>query len=283
MKIFLAFMTAFFLVGLTGCAVKSIEQEQKIQEPTGQKISAYYYAPYMDVRTVEQDLESAGFEIVATYRTTATNETVIITNDELKAAANKPGRGFAAILRVLVDNEHNRTAVTNPVYFGKAFLQEDYDHALGLKLTEQLKSALGVLTPSVDTFPYDDIAHFQFMIGMPTYQDRYVLGENDNAVLLEKLDQYDDGNNTVFTLNFGNGRTLVGFSLDERAKSFVDKIGTQNAELLPYTILIEDNKATALKAEYYIAISYPLLSMGEFMNIASTPGAIERSLKRPFM
>ncbi|MEJ2469009.1 MAG: hypothetical protein P8Y51_08120, partial [Campylobacterales bacterium] len=65
-------------------------------------------------------------------------------------------------------------------------------------------------------------------------------------------------------------------------KQFIHVLGTQNAEILPYTILIEDGNATALEAKYYIAISYPLLTMTEFMNIASVPGAIEEELERPF-
>ena len=86
----------------------------------------------------------------------------------------------------------------------------------------------------------------------------------------------------VFKLELPNGSTLVGVDLDKRTKKFVKKIGTQNAEILPYTILIEDGKATALAAKYYIAISYPMLTMGEFMTIATVPGAIEKDLEKPF-
>ena len=45
---------------------------------------------------------------------------------------------------------------------------------------------------------------------------------------------------------------------------------------------VEEGKAKMLAPKYYIAISYPQLTMGEFMTIASVPGAIEKDLAKPF-
>ena len=283
MKRLFVFVAVLALFGLAGCATKEVAPEKSaFTEPNGQEINAYYYVPYMDIDTVAERLQTAGFEIVATYPATNESTTIVITNDELKTAADKPDRGFAAILRVLVDNHNHRIAVTNPVYFGKAFLQNEYDHTLGTRLTKSLKEALGEMTPSTDVYPYDELAEFRFMIGMPTYNSTYLLGEGENASLLAKLQDYNNGEDVVFTLPLGDGRTLVGFKLSKRTRSFVNKIGSQNAELLPYTILVEDGKATALKVEYYVAISYPLLSMSQFMTIATLPGAVEKELAKPF-
>jgi hypothetical protein len=283
MKTLCILMVAFALLGLAGCATKEPAPEKSMTlEPVGQKISAYFYAAYENNATVEAKLASAGFEIVATYSATKESETIIITNDALKTAADKPGRGFGAILRVLIDNKNHRIAVTNPVYFGKAFFQKEFDYALAKKLTEALNEALGEMTASPDVSNFDDLASYRFMIGMPTYKDTYLLGEGDDASLLAKLNAYKNGEDVVFTLPLGEGRTLVGFNLDKKTNGFVSKIGTQNAEVLPYTILIEEGKATALKVEYYIAISYPMLSMGQFMTIATLPGAVERELEKPF-
>ena len=52
--------------------------------------------------------------------------------------------------------------------------------------------------------------------------------------------------------------------------------------MLPYCISVENSKATALDAKYYLALSYPLLSMNKFMSIATIPGAIVKELQRPF-
>ena len=283
MKVFYKLIATLVILGLSGCATKDTVPEKSVApEPNGQKVYAYYYAPYEDQSTVEEKLEDAGFEIVAVYPLSNENSSIIITNDELKEASAKPGKGFAAILRVLVDAQQHRVAVTNPVYFGKAFLQQDYSHDLGLSLTGLLKDALGPLTASPDAYNYDALEDFRFMIGMPTFDNTYLLGEGTDDVLLSKLETYDEGKDIVFKLPVGAGQTLVGFKLGKRTESFVGKIGEENAEVLPYTILIEDGKATALKVEYYIAISYPLLTMGQFMDIATLPGAVERELAKPF-
>ena len=283
MKKLFGLLVVLTLLGLTGCATKKTAPEKSASlEPVGQNINAYYYARYEDVVTVEERLAAAGFDIVATYPATKESTTVIITNDALKKAADKPGRGFAAILRILVDSHNQRIAVTNPVYFGKAFLQDDYDHALGEKLTGALREALGAMTASPDVYEYDGLADFRFMIGMPRYDNTYLLGQGDDDALIAKLDDYNNGENIVFTLPLGEGRTLIGFKLGNKTESFVNKIGSQNAEVLPYTILVEDGKATALKVEYYIAVSYPLLSMGQFMTIATLPGTVEKELTKPF-
>lgn len=283
MKKILAFFAAALVLGFSGCASKTaVSDEAAGSEPTGQKIASYYYAPYADTETVKAKLAEAGFEIVGTYAPTKKSETVVITTSELKAAANKPDRGFGAVLRVLVDGENNRVAVTNPVYFGKAFFQDDYSHALAMKLTQSLQSALGAMTDSPDAFDYDELSGYHFMVGMPYYKDYHELAEGDNAALLEQAEGYKKGKMVVFKLDIGEGRTLVGMDLSKRTKKFVKKIGAQNAEILPYAVLIEDDKAKALAAKYYIAISYPLLTMGEFMTIATVPGQIEKDLKKPF-
>ncbi len=280
----LVYIAAMMLLGFSGCASKDMgaADASKMAEPKGQKINAYYYAPFVDSATAQKKLQDAGFEVVATYKPTKKSETIVVTCPGLKKAASKPTRGHAAVMRVLVDEENNRIAYTNPVYFEKAFLQDDYNFDIAKKVLSKLQSAFGNATPSPDVYDYDDLDGYHFMMGMPYYEDPYELGEGKNAELLAKLDNYKKGKMVVFKLELPNGSTLVGVDLDKRTKKFVKKIGTQNAEILPYTILIEDGKATALAAKYYIAISYPMLTMGEFMTIATVPGAIEKDLEKPF-
>jgi len=282
MKFFQAFSLLLMLF-LSACATKSSSNVQTSSMPShDEMVPAYYYAEYAETEKVKERLESAGFEIVSDYPVTEKSETIIVTDDELKAVATAPGRGFAAIQRILVDREHQRVSVSNPVYFGRAFLQDDFDIAKANSVTEKLREALGTLTPSPDEYEFGALADYQFMVGMPMYQEPFVLGEGNNSVLLDKLRTFNDGDSVVFTLDLGNDRTLVGYVLSKQTSGFVSKIGTQNAEILPYTILIENGRATALAAKYYLAISYPLLSMGEFMTIATVPGAIERELEQPF-
>lgn len=282
MKNTFVMLSAFVLLGLFGCSAPKAVPALADNEPHGQSVSAYVYLPYSDSETVRGKLRAGGFDIIANYAPTIQSETIIISSPELLKMADKPLRGFAAVLRVLVDKEHHRIAYTNPIYFLKAFLQQDFDYAAALKVFEKLEYALGKGTPSPDQHAYDDLPNFHFMVGMPYYQNTYTLAEGETAALVDKLEVYKHGAPIVFKLQVGEGRTLFGFDLSWRSKKFVKKIGTQNAEVLPYTILIEDGRATALAAKYYLAVSYPLLSMGGFMTIATVPGDIEKELEEAF-
>ncbi|MDD2906472.1 MAG: hypothetical protein PHC74_09230, partial [Sulfurimonas sp.] len=86
----------------------------------------------------------------------------------------------------------------------------------------------------------------------------------------------------VFAIKLSDTSTLLGYDLGKRTKKFVDKIGRANAAILPYCVSVENGKATAFSAKYYIAISYPLLTMTEFMGIATVPGAVAKDLEKPF-
>ena len=52
------------------------------------------------------------------------------TNAAMKADAAKPNRGLNAIGRILVDDERKQVHIDNPIYFGAAFMQEQYNHVL---------------------------------------------------------------------------------------------------------------------------------------------------------
>ncbi len=247
-------------------------------------VNSYLYGAYMDVEDVSTKLKENGFDVVAAYRINKKidSTTLIFTNSTMKKQASKKGRGFAGVLRVLIDKERDRISIMNPLYFQSAFLQKDYNEASAKKMLASLKKAFGDLKPSEEKLDSDDIEDYHFMMGMPYYEDTIVIGEGDIVELLEKLAGYKNGKNHVFDLKLSDSSYLVGYTLSKRTSKFVKKIGTQNAEVLPYMILIEDDKATIMNAKYYLAVSYPLLSMGQFMKISTVPGAIEQELSKPF-
>jgi hypothetical protein len=47
-------------------------------------------------------------------------------------------------------------------------------------------------------------------------------------------------------------------------------------------VLIEENEAKIMHPKYYLAVSYPKLSMGQFMTISSAPDDIEEYFKGLF-
>ncbi|MBU0631280.1 hypothetical protein KKA17_01410 [bacterium] len=86
----------------------------------------------------------------------------------------------------------------------------------------------------------------------------------------------------LFELKLSDNVTIVAMGLNDETTKFPEKTGLQNALVLPYIVLIEGDKAKALNAKFYIALSYPLLTMGEFTHIVSIPGAIDTDLHKAF-
>lgn len=247
-----------------------------------ESVSAYLVGAYMQADLVKSRLQEAGFEVVASYSPVREGTTLVFTNSALKAEGAKPKRAHAAVLRAFIDEREKMISFTNPLYFGKAFMQDEYKHSVFSAQFEKINSAFAGLTPSKDKLQFDDLADFHFMVGMPYYKDVDVLAEGKNGELIAKAKAYQGSKELVFELKLSENSTLLGYDLGRRTKKFVKKIGRANAAVLPYCISVESGVATALAPKYYLAISYPLLSMGEFMTISTVPGAIIKELQRAF-
>jgi hypothetical protein len=276
MKKFYTLIMSAFVLGFCGCAGVSPEAEAGVK--VEKVVATYKIGAYADVESTKSKLSSAGFDVVGTYKTDA-GTSVLYTNAAMKAAANKPTRGLAAVGRILVDDERKQISIANPVYFGKAFMQKEYSHATASAVLGSLEKAFGSLKDSTDKWEFAGLAGYHFMVGMPYYEDMSVVGEGSTANLVAKAQA---AKGTTAVVKLGEDRYVAFVSLDRRTNGFVKKIGTQNGQLLPWAVLIEDGQAKSLIAKYFIAISYPLLTMTEFMTIATVPGAVEADLKKIF-
>lgn len=276
MKKISALIIAAFAIAFSGCSTSSPTISGGVA--VEKEVSAYKYAPYATVDETKSKLSSAGFEVVGTYKTDA-GTSVLFTNTQMKADANKVNRGLAAVGRLLVDDERKQISIANPIYFNAAFLQKEYNHASSSAEYKALEKAFGPLKDSADKWEFSGLAGYRFMIGMPYYEDMSIVGEGTTADLVAKAQK---AKGTTAVVKLGDDRYVAFVDLDRRTNGFVKKIGTQNGQLLPWAVLIEEGKAKALSAKYYIAISYPLLTMTEFMTIATVPGAIENDLKKIF-
>ncbi|MFA6145349.1 MAG: hypothetical protein WCW84_06045 [Sulfurimonas sp.] len=245
----------------------------------GEMLPSYKIGAYTDVDTAKSKLSAVGFEVVGTYPSFDKGTTILYTNSAMKADAAKANRGFAGVGRILVDSEHNQVHIANPVYFNTAFLQKDYDAGTANATLASLKKAFGSLKDSEDAFESSKLAGYHFMMSMPYYEDMDLVGEGTTAELVAKAKA---AKGTTAVVHLGGDHYLAFVELDKRTSGFVKKIGTQNSELLPYAVLIEGGKAKALNAKYFIAVSYPLLTMTEFMGIATMPDAITKNLQKIF-
>lgn len=265
-------------VGISACAAVEVAETSL----EGTKINTYLIGEYMSASSAEAKLKSAGFEIIANYKSIKKGTTIVFTDAALKAEGAKPSRSNIAVMRLFVDEKEKMISITNPIYFGKAFMQEEYNHTIFNAELEKINKAFPGLSRSKDEWDFDGLAGYHFMIGMPYYKDIDEVGKGTNTELLAKAKSYKKGKGFIFELKLSETSTLVGYALSKRTSKFVKKIGRANAAILPYCFTIENGKVTALNAKYYIAISYPLLDMNGFMKIMTIPGAVIKDYEKVF-
>jgi len=251
----------------------------KIGEIANGKISTYLRGRYMDVKTAEATLKGAGFDIISTSTVNkkGTLTSIVFTDKTLTEMGSTKSAGFIASLRLLVNKKDNHISITNPLYMAKAFMQEHYDEAKAKATLTKLTSNFKGLLNSKDKLKFQLLPKYQFMSGMPQYNDMVTVARGDD--LLAKIKK---NKNVIFIQKLNNGSSLVGVKLKKRTNKFTSKIGTNNAALLPYPVLIENKEAKILEPKYYISVMYPLLQMSEFMTIATVPGAIIKDCEKIF-
>jgi len=258
---------------------EKVSANTRIGEVNKGRISAYLRGTFIEVAEVEKRLKAAGFDIItsAPVNKKGTLISVVFTNKALIAMASKPNRGFMATLRVLVDTKEKSISITNPLYMTKGFLQSTYDDKAANKLLVQIIEQFPKLKNSKDVLKFQLLPKYQFMNGMPHYENMLEVATGDD--LLERI---KDNKKVVFTQKLDNGSMLVGIQLGRRTRKFTKRIGRNNAAMLPYPVLIEDGKAKILDPKYYIAYMYPMLKMSEFMTIATIPDAMVKDCTRVF-
>lgn len=258
-------------------ARKSIE----VGETKNGKITAYLHLPLMSEIELKEKLTEAGFEVVKNYKhdKKGTLISFVFTNSAIINASSKNNRGFMSALRATIDKKNSLISITNPPYIMRAFMQNEYDAALADTTLVTLRNTFKELTNSTEELRFRLLEQYQFMEGMPKYTDMQVLAKAPNAVLLSKA---KESKKVLYEIKLKNGSTILGVKLGARTSKFVKKTGYQNAGLLPYPVLIENNEAKILDPKYYISIMYPMLKMSQFMTIATIPGAINKEIDKIF-
>lgn len=246
------------------------------------RISAYLRADLIDKKTAIEKLKNAGFEVLASVPLDKKKKliSIVFTNAELKKMASKTNRGFIGTLRLLIDPKNKQISITNPVYLAKAMLQNDFDEKQAKDILSKLIKEFPKARNSMDKVKYSLLPNYQFMKGMPFYKDMEVVARGDD--LLDKLKKKKNKKKVLFQLKLANGSTLIGVKLSKRTSKFPKRIGTNNAGMLPYPILIENGEAKIMEPKYYLSLMYPQLTMEEFMTIATVPGAIIKDCAKVF-
>jgi hypothetical protein len=241
----------------------------------GSNISTYLTSDLQTQTQVENGLKKAGFEILASYDAMQDSDykVIIYTSKDLKQLSSKENRGFVAVQKVLISENDSQLVFTNPLYYLKAMLQDDYDSSLVSKINSALNSAF-TLENGTYNLDKDDLASYHFMFGMPYYEDMIEVATGDD--LEAKLNQ-NAKDNIVFKIKVANG-FLYGIAMNGTISenSYMTTLNQKaSSAFLPYTVLIQNNTAKILAPKYYLALSLPQLTMGEFMTISDIPAVIE--------
>ena len=251
-----------------------------------EKTPTDFKASYLELDVLKQKLTDNGLEVLGTHQVAGSNDytVVVYTCSALRKAARPSGRGFAAVLRILHNGKDRELVASNPEYYLRAFLQKDYKDGTAKPVNDALAAALGALTPTDDSLKTKKLAKYNFMMSMPQYDDFARVAKGETKALCEKLEA-NAKDRIVFKLNVteDGSSVLYGVALPVEIEKFNETLETMGqSHLLPYTVLVENGEANILHAKYYLALSFPQLSMGEFMKIMSVPGDIKDAFEADF-
>jgi hypothetical protein len=243
------------------------------------RIAAYLRDELLTVEEAKKKLINAGFEIVSISALDKKKKltSIVFTSNDLKSMIKKENQGHLATLRLLVNKKDKQISITNPLYLSKAFLGDDFNKESAVKILTALTTEFKGVKNSLDKLKFQLLPKYQFMDGLPYFKDYIVIARGDN--LKSKLEK---NKRIEYAFDLKNGATLVGVTLSKRTRKFPKKIGTKNAAMLPYPLLIENGEAKILDPKYYLALMYPQLTMEEFMTIATIPDAIVNDCTKVF-
>ena len=250
----------------------------------------------LNVRSLEDKLRAAGFEILGSFQPTKGYHTVCFTHKDLKKQASQAEVPMGAVLRAsLVDNNNGQTELSycSPHYWAYAtgLKGGDTTDALAAKLQEALgaQEAFG----SAKGMSEKVLRKYNYAMGMPRLTDLDVLhkfsNQNQAKIAIIQGIQTAKDVEQVYELDLDTNTRLVGVHFRDDNKGSDATVlqvadGNSTGPKLgglygPYEIFIQKGIVRAPRGRFRIAIAFPDLSMGTFMKIVAAPGAILDSLK----
>ena len=264
-------------------------------------------ASLSEIRTIlKTNLKSEGFKVLGEYQPAKDGSRwlIVVGSADLTSAVQKVGglTGFAASLRVAITKESGvwKVSYTNPTYWGNAYFRDDfpkvesnYNKVVAKFAAAMKKSGTYIGTPfgSKKGVELDDLRDYQYMMGMPDFDDVEELEDFDSfseavAKIEVNLKKGVTGIKLVYSIKIpGKNLKLYGIALTgaDGESEFLPKIdlgSPKHTAFLPYEILVNDDEVVMLHGRFRIAVAFPDLTMGTFSKIMSTPGAIEDTLEK---
>jgi hypothetical protein len=184
-----------------------------------------------------------------------------------------------ATLQVNVNNKEIR--VQNPSYLAAAYLGNSYYYGQFKDTINALERVLGTLENGSQKADFSTLENYSFMYGLPKKEDTLVIKKGIG--LIEKISTAQARTYIAYKLTLPNGSTLVGHKLRATTNKFLKILHQEkNSQILPYEAIIVGNKVSIMSPKYYLALSFPQLSLHEFMQIASVPDQIYRNIQKAY-
>ncbi|MEE4245825.1 MAG: hypothetical protein V2I33_10455 [Kangiellaceae bacterium] len=241
------------------------------------------------ITDVKAKLVEQGFVVAGEYQPTDNASVIAVTHPVLqKIAAETQFGGYGSVIRVGVTQVDDKVQVAymNPTYMSYAFRMNeltDVKAALTAALGE------GKTYGSKRGITKNSLSDYTYMMFMPEFTDHDELASFADhkealATINANLAANKGGMSKVFEVSLpGKDETLIGVGItkgdgaDKLIMDTIDGKPQKHTPHLPYAVLVSGDTAYALAGKFRIAIAFPDLGMGDFMEISDAPDAIKDS------
>lgn len=247
---------------------------------------------------VEKKLQAEGFVLLGRHlpKGLEAGGVVLVTDNAMLQAIRATGGSaiVASAIRVGVQRD-GRVSYATPEYWSRAYLRQAYPQAEAAVRSVQarLSKALGAGSGFGGDVPADRLPNYQYMAAMERFDsfraELRIFGSFEEALQTVRKSLVSGVGSTarVYEVVMADRKVAVfGVALNDAARGegwWVNKLGPAGPEHiagLPYEIFIVDQKVYALPGRYRIALAWPSLTMGDFMNIRYAPDVILATMNK---
>lgn len=264
-----------------------INQEKKlISKITSQsvldgEVSAYFVSKITSEDEITKRLEKENFRVLDIMQIDENIKSVIFTSDQMMQMSNLPGRGFAAYGTVTIYKDRGVSLITNPIYFGKAYLQQHAKMEILSELQNRLIVVFNVYKYSPQRYTLDNLSSYRYKSRYPGYKNLTLLAKDDTKILLDKFKKNTQESNRVI-IKLDENRYLILYNFANQLKQTLKRLGGVYGLLLPIPIMVDKNKAYTMNPKYYIPVHIPKIDLDDLKKIAATPKQIKFRAKTLF-
>ncbi|MDA8095520.1 MAG: hypothetical protein M0T84_16750 [Betaproteobacteria bacterium] len=243
---------------------------------------------------VEAKLTHAGFRVVGRYTPVGLPQygTVVVTDQGILNAISAMGGAtiVGAGLRVGVQSDGTVT-YENPDYWLRAYFRRQFPTAQAAvaAASNSLARALGRVRDFGGNVSASDLPDYRYMIGMERFDDdkdqlkTYPSFAAAVAAVNANLAKGVDHVSKVYEVSLpARSIAVFGVAMNGARSSgeawWIKKIGADHIAALPWEIYVVGPRVYALYGRYRIALAWPSLGMGTFMEISSAPDDVLETL-----